>query len=124
MQYRFRRHDGEYRWILDNGVARHDERGNFAGYIGSCLDITERLQAEAETQRLRQELAQISRLATMGEMTAAIAHELSQPLTVIMTNAQAGLRFIGSPDRSPDAGARPRRAGRPPSAPPRAPRSP
>ena len=38
----------------------------------------------------------------MREMTAAIAHELSQPLTAIMTNAQAGLRFIGSPDRSPD----------------------
>ena len=102
LQYRLRRHDGEYRWISDNGVPRYDPQGGFAGYIGSCVDITDRLRAEAETQRLRQELAHISRLATMGEMTATIAHELSQPLTAIMTNAQAGLRFIGSPDRSRD----------------------
>jgi PAS domain S-box-containing protein len=100
LQYRLRRHDGEYRWISDNGVPRYDAHGGFAGYIGSCVDITDRLRAEAETQRLRQELAHISRLATMREMTATIAHELSQPLTAIMTNAQAGLRFIGSPDRS------------------------
>ena len=102
LQYRLRRHDGEYRWISDNGVPRYDTQGGFAGYIGSCVDITDQLRAEAETQRLRQELAHISRVATMGEMTATIAHELSQPLTAIMTNAQAGLRFIGSPDRSRD----------------------
>ena len=102
LQYRLRRHDGEYRWISGNGVPRYDTQGGFAGYIGSCVDITDRLRAEAETQRLRQELAHISRVATMGEMTATIAHELSQPLTAIMTNAQAGLRFIGSPDRSRD----------------------
>jgi PAS domain S-box-containing protein len=102
MQYRLRRHDGEYRFISDHGVPRYDTQGGFAGYIGSCVDITDRLRAEAETQQLRQELAHISRLATMGEMTATIAHELSQPLTAIMTNAQAGLRFIGSPDPSRD----------------------
>ena len=102
LQYRLRRHDGEYRWIWDNGVPRYDTQGGFAGYIGSCTDITDRLQAEAETQRLRQELAHISRLATMGEMTAAIVHDLSQPLTAIMTNAQAGLRFIRSPNGSQD----------------------
>jgi len=41
MEYRLRRHDGEYRWICDTGRPRHDAQGNFAGYIGSCLDITE-----------------------------------------------------------------------------------
>src|SRR5215469_6626192 len=41
MQYRLRRHDGEYRWISDNGVARYDAQGRFAGYIGSCVDVTE-----------------------------------------------------------------------------------
>ena len=41
MEYRLRRFDGEYRWILDNGVPRFDEQGSFLGYIGSCIDITE-----------------------------------------------------------------------------------
>jgi PAS domain S-box-containing protein len=41
MQYRLRRHDGEYRWISDQGVTRFDAQGNFAGYIGSCVDVTD-----------------------------------------------------------------------------------
>jgi two-component system, LuxR family, sensor kinase FixL len=216
LQYRLRRHDGEYRWISDNGVPRYDAHDAFAGYIGSCqditdrllaeerlrqvfeaapnamimvsaegrimlvnaqgervfgyqrdellglpietliperfrpqhpeqrtgfmaapqaltlgagrnlfgrrkdgsevpveiglnpitttegafvvasvIDITERRKAETEAQLLRQELAHISRVATMGEMAGAIVHELSQPLTAILANAQAGLRFLG-----------------------------
>ena len=46
MHYRLRRHDGEYRWLLDIGVPRIDADGSFAGYIGSCIDITERKRAE------------------------------------------------------------------------------
>lgn len=46
MQYRLRRNDGEYRWILDIGVPRFNLDGSFAGYIGSCVDITERKMAE------------------------------------------------------------------------------
>ena len=46
MEYRLRRNDGEYRWILDTGVPRFSPDGNFAGYIGSCLDITDRKLAE------------------------------------------------------------------------------
>lgn len=41
MQYRLRRNDGEYRWVSDQGVPRHDPQGRFAGYIGSCVDVTE-----------------------------------------------------------------------------------
>jgi two-component system sensor kinase FixL len=217
LHYRIRRHDGEYRWVADNGVPRHDAQGNFAGYIGSCSDITERLRAEdkfrqvferapnatimvdgrgtmvlvnaqveplfgyqrgeliglpietliperlhreyarhrghfmsnphmramgaggdlfgrrkdgvevpvevglnpistvdglfvvasvtditarrraeAESRRLQQEVAHISRIATMGELLAAIVHELGQPMTAILANAQAGLRLTGA----------------------------
>ena len=217
LQYRLRRHDGEYRWISDHGVPRYDEQGNFAGYAGSCSDITERLRAEdrfrqvveaapnamimvnadgtialvngqaetvfgyqrgeliglpietliperfrhehpghrrhfarnpqtrsmgvgqdlfgrrkdgsevaveiglnpirtmdglvvvasviditerrkaeAEAQGLRQELTHMSRVAIMGELTAAIVHELGQPLTAILANARAGLRIIAA----------------------------
>jgi PAS domain S-box-containing protein len=46
MEYRIRRNDGEYRWILDTGVPRFNPDGTFAGYIGSCLDITDRKLAE------------------------------------------------------------------------------
>ena len=46
MEYRIRRHDGEYRWILDTGVPRFNRDRSFAGYIGSCLDITDRKLAE------------------------------------------------------------------------------
>jgi PAS domain S-box-containing protein len=63
MEYRLRRADGEYRWILDNGGPRYDREGQFAGYIGSAVDITERKRADlelraalAENERLRQRL--------------------------------------------------------------------
>jgi PAS domain S-box-containing protein len=46
LQYRLRRHDGEYRWVLDKGVPRFNPDGTFAGYIGSCIDITDRKLAE------------------------------------------------------------------------------
>ncbi len=48
MAYRLRRHDGEYRWIQDDGCPRYNKNGEFIGYIGYCLDITERKRMEAE----------------------------------------------------------------------------
>ena len=50
--YRLRRHDDVYRWILDSGSPRYDAKGNFLGYIGHCLDITDRRQAEEELRRI------------------------------------------------------------------------
>lgn len=52
MEYRLRRFDGEYRWIVDYGVPRIESDGTFCGYIGSCLDITERKASEASLQSL------------------------------------------------------------------------
>ena len=54
MTYRLRRHDGAYRWIFDRGVPFDDDQGNFAGYIGSCHDITERLQAQEALKAARE----------------------------------------------------------------------
>jgi PAS domain S-box-containing protein len=51
MEYRLRRADGEYRWILDDGVPRFTPAGTFTGYIGSCVDITEKRRAEEERQK-------------------------------------------------------------------------
>lgn len=47
MEYRMLRHDGQYRWVLEQGMPRHDADQHFIGYIGSCLDVNERQQAEA-----------------------------------------------------------------------------
>lgn len=94
LEYRVRRHDGQYRWILDHGVPRYDARKQFLGYIGSCVDVTERREAEAEAQRSHQELAHVNRVSTLGALTGSLAHELRQPLTAIVTNAEAGQRFV------------------------------
>ena len=101
MEYRLRRRDGEYRWLSDHGVPRYDENHNFLGYIGSCLDLTVRKQAEVEAQRSRQEMAHVSRLATLGELAGSIAHELNQPLTAILSNAQAAQRFLNGSSAEP-----------------------
>jgi len=56
MEYRLRRRDGEYRWILDIGVPRFNHDGSFAGYIGSCIDVTQRRQAESALTSLSRRL--------------------------------------------------------------------
>ncbi len=63
MEYRLRRYDGEYRWIFDRGVPFKDEQGNFGGYIGSCIDITD--SVEARRLVLREHEYEITRLRGM-----------------------------------------------------------
>jgi PAS domain S-box-containing protein len=94
MEYRLRRHDGEYRWVLDTGLPRIAPDGTFLGYIGSCLDMTERKQSELEITQQRNELAHLSRVTMLGELSGSLAHELNQPLTAILSNAQAAQRFL------------------------------
>jgi two-component system, LuxR family, sensor kinase FixL len=94
MEYRLRRHDGEYRWVLDQGVPRFAPDGAFLGYIGSCIDISERKQSELELAQQRNELAHIARVSTMGELAASLAHELNQPLGAILSNAEAAELFL------------------------------
>jgi PAS domain S-box-containing protein len=57
MEYRLRRHDGVYRWIFDRGVPYTDDRGEFLGFIGSCVDVTERIDAEEHRRQLLAEQA-------------------------------------------------------------------
>jgi PAS domain S-box-containing protein len=94
MEYRLRRKDGEYRWILDSGVPLFDPPGTFQGYIGSCVDITDSKRAARELQVHRNEVAHLARVTVLGELSGSITHELGQPLTAILTNAQAALRFL------------------------------
>jgi len=105
MEYRLRRHDGQYRWVLDHGVPRYDSQKKFVGYIGSCVDVTERKEAEAQAQLSQQELAHVSRVSILGELTGSLAHELNQPLTAIVSNAAAA-RFLMDGKQRNDEGIR------------------
>lgn len=57
MEYRLKRHDGVYRWIFDRGVPYHDDTGNFLGFIGSCVDVTERIEGEERSREFAAEQA-------------------------------------------------------------------
>jgi PAS domain S-box-containing protein len=94
MQYRLRRHDGEYRWILDHGVPRYSPDQTFLGYVGSCVDVTDYKRAQEEAERSRDELAHLARVATVSEFGGSLAHELNQPLAAILSSAQAAARFL------------------------------
>jgi PAS domain S-box-containing protein len=94
MEYRLRRADGQFRWIYDTGAPRFSPAGEFLGYIGSCVDITERKRAELALREAHAELARVTRIAALGELTATIAHEINQPLGAVVTNGNAALRWL------------------------------
>jgi PAS domain S-box-containing protein len=94
MEYRLRRHDGAYRWILDNGRPFYSRSGEFRGYFGSAIDIDERKQAEAALEAQRRELARLMRVSVLGELSGAVAHEVNQPLAAILSNADAAREML------------------------------
>jgi len=94
MEYRLRRSDGVYRWILDNGRPYASLDGSFRGYFGSCIDITDSKRSQDELRATQSELARVTRLITMAEMTASIAHDIRQPLAAIEINTNAALRRL------------------------------
>jgi two-component system, LuxR family, sensor kinase FixL len=87
---------GKIRWLQTVKRPIVDKDGSANQILGASTDITERKQAESELQHNRQELAHVTRISTMGELAASLAHELNQPLTAIMSNAQAAQRFMAA----------------------------
>ena len=75
-------------------VPQHDERGEVTGYFVVVFDVTTEIAAREADRRHRDELAHVGRVATMGELAASIAHELNQPLSAIVANAQAAHRML------------------------------
>ncbi len=66
MQYRLRRSDGEYRWLSDQGVARYDSQENFAGYIGSCVDVTELINKEEALRESEERMRLVANAVNLG----------------------------------------------------------
>ena len=66
LSYRLRRHDGKYRWVLENGSPRYGSRGEFTGYIGTCVDITDLHEAEDRLRRANESLSLAQRAGNAG----------------------------------------------------------
>ena len=99
-EYRLLRPDGQTRWLISRGRYLRNDRDRVNELIGVAIDLTAQVQANLQLRLQREELAHLSRVALMGELTASLAHELNQPLTAIASNAAAGRRFLalGSPE--------------------------
>jgi PAS domain S-box-containing protein len=102
IQFRIRTKGGEIRWIDHACLPVHDGQGKFLGFRASNRDISEKKKAEFEVQQQRNELAHVTRVAALGELTSSIAHELNQPLAAIRNYANAAQRFLSQsePDMS------------------------
>ena len=87
---------GRVRWISSQGRVEFDESGKPICIRGVSMDVTNRRESEQEVQLQRQELAHLSRVAMLGELSGSMAHELNQPLTAILSNAQAAQRFLAN----------------------------
>jgi PAS domain S-box-containing protein len=93
MEYRLRRHDGEYGWLVDTGVPRFAEDGTFAGYIGSAIDITERMQLKQEREDAEaREWAAREVARRLDEFFALAAHDIRSPVTAVAANVQTATR--------------------------------
>ncbi len=96
VEARLRRFDGEYRWFLKRAFPLFDNAGRVRGWYGGNIDIHDLKQAEAALRQAQADLAHVSRVSTMGELTASIAHEVNQPLTAVVNNANACLVFLAA----------------------------
>jgi len=95
LEYRIFRPDGTVRFL--RSVGHHNPSGEIGEYVGITMDVTEQKHAEQERERLRQleaDLAHINRINMMGELAAALAHEIKQPISASITSANALLRWL------------------------------
>ena len=94
--------EAEFRLLMTDGSCKcvrmlakqvHDASGG-CEYIGALMDVTASKNAEEALHRSQSQLAHVTRVTTLGEMAASIAHEVNQPLSAVTTNAEAGLRWL------------------------------
>jgi len=93
-EYRAVLPNGQIRWIAGRGNVEFNGDGQPVRMRGCSLDITRRKQAELEAACHRNEMAHLSRVTVLGELSGSLAHELNQPLAAILSNAQAAQQFL------------------------------
>jgi signal transduction histidine kinase len=91
---RLRRSDGDYRWLLIRAVPLRDETGKIVKWYGTSADVEDLKRTEEALSKSQAELAHVTRVTTMGELAASIAHEVNQPLSAIVNNGSACLRWL------------------------------
>jgi PAS domain S-box-containing protein len=97
MEARFlRARDGTYRWHLNRAVPVRDVEGNLLRLVGTSTDVHDWRQAQEALRNTQTEFAHMTRVMTMGELTASIAHEVNQPLGAIVTSAAAAARWLAT----------------------------
>lgn len=96
VRFRQKRADGTYRWTEHRASPLRDETGRVADWYGLSVDIDDLVRAEGQLREQADELARASRSASLAELSASIAHEVNQPMAAIVTNAQAGLRWLSA----------------------------
>lgn len=94
VEFRLCEADGGVRWMSSRGLPQLDARGKPWRIVGTTADISECKRHGQQLQELRQELAHLSRVAMLGELSGAITHELNQPLTTVLSNAQAAQQLL------------------------------
>lgn len=94
MEARIRGKDGEYRWFLIRDNPQRDEQGRVTRWYGTRTDIEDRKRADEALRIAQADLAHVTRVMTMGEFAASIAHEVNQPISGIVINANACLRWL------------------------------
>jgi PAS domain S-box-containing protein len=99
--------EAHFRIVLPDGTTKYvcgiahpvfNSSGDVGEFVGILMDVTERRRADEERERLRQveaDLAHVTRITTMGELTASVAHEIKQPISAALTDARTCLRWLG-----------------------------
>jgi PAS domain S-box-containing protein len=102
--------EAHFRVVLPDGTPKYvygvahpvfNPSGDLVEFVGILMDVTERRRADEERERLRQveaDLAHVTRITTLGELTASVAHEIKQPISAALTDARTCLRWLGRDD--------------------------
>ena len=104
-QYEFRCRraaDNAYRWCVSSALPLRDRHGRVIKWFGSVVDLHDWKEAQQALQMTQAELARVSRVTTMGELAASIAHEVNQPLTAVTNNSSACLRLLAANNLKPE----------------------
>jgi PAS domain S-box-containing protein len=96
LEARVRGADGNYRWFLARAIPQHTEDGKIARWYGIHIDVEDQRKAQQSLMDAQDNLTRLSRILSMAEMAASIAHELNQPLTAVVTHAYACREWLNS----------------------------